>query len=256
MIPIERTHEYRGLYHVLGGALSPIDGVDAEDLKIAELLRRVERGGVERGRARDQPDDDRRGDRAAHRRTAARPGRRSPAWPAACRSAPTSSTPTRSRSARRSPAAAASISRAATEHLSWTIVRPANSELLPGAGVRRFRQGPCVADARRATATARVADRSGTPAGRMAREVSAQQAALLAKLREELGSEDGEALAAAAQRLAAEFGVGHRDRGRRRLRRSAAASRRRAAEPLPRSPAAKSCRASTSPATCAAGSTS
>ena len=46
MIPIERTHEYRGLYHVLGGALSPIDGVDAEDLKIAELLRRVEAGDV------------------------------------------------------------------------------------------------------------------------------------------------------------------------------------------------------------------
>ena len=41
VIPIERTHEYRGLYHVLGGALSPIDGVDADDLKIAELLRRV-----------------------------------------------------------------------------------------------------------------------------------------------------------------------------------------------------------------------
>jgi recombination protein RecR len=47
VIPIERTHEYRGLYHVLGGALSPIDGVDAEDLKIAELLRRVEAGGVD-----------------------------------------------------------------------------------------------------------------------------------------------------------------------------------------------------------------
>jgi recombination protein RecR len=46
VIPIERTHEYRGLYHVLGGALSPIDGVDAEDLKIAELLVRVGRGDV------------------------------------------------------------------------------------------------------------------------------------------------------------------------------------------------------------------
>jgi recombination protein RecR len=44
VIPIERTHEYRGLYHVLGGALSPIDGIDAEDLKIAELLVRVARG--------------------------------------------------------------------------------------------------------------------------------------------------------------------------------------------------------------------
>ena len=43
MIPIERTHEYRGLYHVLGGALSPIDGIDPEDLRIAELLRRVGR---------------------------------------------------------------------------------------------------------------------------------------------------------------------------------------------------------------------
>jgi recombination protein RecR len=47
VIPIERTHEYRGLYHVLGGALSPIDGVDADDLKIAELLRRVEGGAVD-----------------------------------------------------------------------------------------------------------------------------------------------------------------------------------------------------------------
>ena len=42
VIPIERTGEYRGLYHVLGGALSPIDGIDPEDLKIAELVRRVE----------------------------------------------------------------------------------------------------------------------------------------------------------------------------------------------------------------------
>jgi recombination protein RecR len=41
VIPMERTHEYHGVYHVLGGALSPIDGVDPEDLKIAELLRRV-----------------------------------------------------------------------------------------------------------------------------------------------------------------------------------------------------------------------
>jgi recombination protein RecR len=47
VISLERTHEYRGLYHVLGGALSPIDGIDAEDLKIAELLGRVEEGGIE-----------------------------------------------------------------------------------------------------------------------------------------------------------------------------------------------------------------
>jgi recombination protein RecR len=47
VIPIERTGEYRGLYHVLGGALSPIDGIDPEDLKIAELVRRIDAGGVE-----------------------------------------------------------------------------------------------------------------------------------------------------------------------------------------------------------------
>jgi recombination protein RecR len=41
VIPIERTGEYRGLYHVLGGALSPIDGIDPEDLKITELLERA-----------------------------------------------------------------------------------------------------------------------------------------------------------------------------------------------------------------------
>jgi recombination protein RecR len=41
VIPMERTHEYHGVYHVLGGALSPIDGIDPEDLKIAEMLARV-----------------------------------------------------------------------------------------------------------------------------------------------------------------------------------------------------------------------
>jgi recombination protein RecR len=44
VIPMERTHEYHGVYHVLGGALSPIDGIDPEDLKIAELLARVNGG--------------------------------------------------------------------------------------------------------------------------------------------------------------------------------------------------------------------
>ncbi len=41
VIPMERTHEYHGVYHVLGGALSPIDGIDPEDLKMAELFARV-----------------------------------------------------------------------------------------------------------------------------------------------------------------------------------------------------------------------
>jgi recombination protein RecR len=51
VIPMERTHEYHGVYHVLGGALSPIDGVDPEDLKIAELFARVER--AEAGEVRE-----------------------------------------------------------------------------------------------------------------------------------------------------------------------------------------------------------
>ena len=46
VIPIERTHEFRGRYHVLGGALSPIDGIDPEDLRIDELIDRVREGDV------------------------------------------------------------------------------------------------------------------------------------------------------------------------------------------------------------------
>lgn len=46
LISIERTHEYRGLYHVLGGALSPLDGVGPDDLHLAELFDRVRSGDV------------------------------------------------------------------------------------------------------------------------------------------------------------------------------------------------------------------
>ena len=44
--PIERTAEYRGLYHVIGGSLSPLDGVEPEDLRIAELVERVRNEGT------------------------------------------------------------------------------------------------------------------------------------------------------------------------------------------------------------------
>jgi recombination protein RecR len=44
VIPVERTGEFHGRYHVLGGALSPIDGVDPDDLHITELLTRVSNG--------------------------------------------------------------------------------------------------------------------------------------------------------------------------------------------------------------------
>ena len=46
IIPVERTNEFRGLYHVLGGALSPIDGIEPEDLRIDELLRRTDDAAV------------------------------------------------------------------------------------------------------------------------------------------------------------------------------------------------------------------
>ena len=44
---IERTREYRGLYHVLGGALSPIDGIGPDDLRIRELVQRLADGEVQ-----------------------------------------------------------------------------------------------------------------------------------------------------------------------------------------------------------------
>ena len=47
VLSLERTHEYRGLYHVLGGALSPLDGVEPSDLRIDELVARVEANGVD-----------------------------------------------------------------------------------------------------------------------------------------------------------------------------------------------------------------
>ena len=43
---VERTREFRGLYHVLGGAISPMDGIGPEDLRIRELLTRLADGGV------------------------------------------------------------------------------------------------------------------------------------------------------------------------------------------------------------------
>lgn len=46
VVAIERTREFRGRYHVLGGAISPIDGVGPDDLRIAELLGRLADGSV------------------------------------------------------------------------------------------------------------------------------------------------------------------------------------------------------------------
>ncbi|MDA0986639.1 MAG: recombination mediator RecR [Bacteroidetes bacterium] len=47
LLAIERTNDYNGLYHVLGGALSPLDNITPEQLKIKELLRRFENQDIE-----------------------------------------------------------------------------------------------------------------------------------------------------------------------------------------------------------------
>jgi len=46
VVAIERTREFRGRYHVLGGAISPIDGIGPEDLRIKELMTRLADGAV------------------------------------------------------------------------------------------------------------------------------------------------------------------------------------------------------------------
>lgn len=46
VMAIENTQQYRGLYHVLGGVISPIDGISPSDLAIGSLVQRVEAGGI------------------------------------------------------------------------------------------------------------------------------------------------------------------------------------------------------------------
>jgi len=46
VVAVERTREFRGRYHVLGGAISPIDGVGPDDLRIRELMVRLRDGTV------------------------------------------------------------------------------------------------------------------------------------------------------------------------------------------------------------------
>jgi len=47
VVAIERTREFRGTYHVLGGAISPIDGIGPDDLRVRELMTRLASGEVE-----------------------------------------------------------------------------------------------------------------------------------------------------------------------------------------------------------------
>ena len=79
VVSLERTHEYRGLYHVLGGSLSPLDGVEPSDLRVGQLLHRVEQGGIEEVVLATNPNMTGRGDRRLPRRPAPRAGARDPA---------------------------------------------------------------------------------------------------------------------------------------------------------------------------------
>lgn len=47
VMAVERTGQFHGLYHVLGGIISPMDGIGPSDLEIDSLVRRIEEGGVE-----------------------------------------------------------------------------------------------------------------------------------------------------------------------------------------------------------------
>ncbi len=46
LMALEKTNEYKGLYHVLHGIISPIDGIGPDELTIAELVRRAKEGGI------------------------------------------------------------------------------------------------------------------------------------------------------------------------------------------------------------------
>ena len=102
VLAIDRTGEWRGRYHVLHGAISPMDGIGPERLRIRELLERVVaaehgRGARDRGDPRHEPVAGGRRDRDVPGRAPRRPRRmRSRGSRAACPSAATSSTPTRS----------------------------------------------------------------------------------------------------------------------------------------------------------------
>src|SRR5438105_5663012 len=56
VLAVERSGEFRGLYHVLGGALSPMDGIGPDELRVVELERRVAGGDVREGVIATDPD--------------------------------------------------------------------------------------------------------------------------------------------------------------------------------------------------------
>jgi recombination protein RecR len=92
---IEKTRDFRGVYHVLMGALSPLQGVGPDDLKIKGLLARVAAGGVEEVILATNPNVEGEATAIYLARCSSRSACASRASRWACRSAATSSTPTR-----------------------------------------------------------------------------------------------------------------------------------------------------------------
>ena len=129
VVAIEKTREFRGRYHVLGGAISPIEGIGPDDLRVRELVTRL---AVRRGH-RDHPghgpEPRGRGDGDLPRAAAQADGPdASPGWPPGCRSAGIWSTPTSSRSVALSRGGGCSMSDSRTHApttapRSWTLRR-------------------------------------------------------------------------------------------------------------------------------------
>ena len=62
VVAVERTREFRGRYHVLGGAISPIEGIGPDDLRVRELMQRLADGDGHRADPRHRPEPRGRGD--------------------------------------------------------------------------------------------------------------------------------------------------------------------------------------------------
>ena len=95
IVAVERTREFRGRYHVLGGAISPIDGIGPDDLRIRELLGRLRDGTVTELIIATDPNLEGEATATYLARLISPMGLTVSAWPAACPSAATWNTPTR-----------------------------------------------------------------------------------------------------------------------------------------------------------------
>ena len=95
VVAIERTREFNGRYHVLGGAISPIDGIGPDQLRIRELMVRLADGAITEVILATDPNLEGEATATYLTRMLGESGCGSPDWPVVSRSAATWSTPTR-----------------------------------------------------------------------------------------------------------------------------------------------------------------